>query len=55
MRNIRSRLCIVNLYCKLLGAVALVVGSIVPGTNLNYVIFIGHFLGKLIQHPIKMT
>ena len=33
----------------------LTVGSAVRGTILNYVIFIGHYLGQPIQQPIQMT
>ena len=37
------------------GAVALTIGSVLRGTILNYVIFIGRYRGQQIQQPIKMT
>ena len=38
-----------------LGSVALTVGSVLCGTILNCVSFIGHYRGQPIQQPIKMT
>ena len=37
------------------GAVVLTGGSVLRGTILNYVIFIGHYRGQPIQQAIKMT
>ena len=38
-----------------MGPAALTVGSVLCGTILNHVSFIGHYRGQLIQQPMKMT